>query len=403
VNENRPHPSSLATGLVSACLLAVVVLSVALALVGCGSERSKGEKWVIAPHWIDVPPTNLPRNADCSYRDCRSTYVSDVIAAGPGLVAVGGNGFGEITADGGYLERQSAGVWTSKDGLTWKGVRNSGSGFAGATMSSVAKAGQELVAVGYDGSGAAAWISETGSGWTRVGGKLSALRYSAMNSITAGGPGFVAVGQEGSKAVVWTSTRGRSWNRVAVFGASGMAAVTAAGPGLVAVGSDKSGAAVWLSKDGRSWTRVRDPLAEFGGAEMSTVVAGETGLVAAGSLSDPYQAAVWTSRDGLRWTRVHSSTLDMASISDVIAGGPGLVAVGDAVTDPLENPGDRAGDTTYATVWTSGDGFVWKRRSTKHYGGMAAVTTFGRKLVAVGLEPGGEQGTGFAAAWVSNR
>jgi hypothetical protein len=410
MNETRRTTSSVATGVVFVCLLAGTMLLLVLALAGCDSKKTAGKDWVIAPHWIDVPPPNMPRHSDCSYRDCRSTFISDVVAGGPGLVAVGSNGFGEITADGGYLERQSVGVWTSRDGLTWKGVRDSGSVFAGATLTAVATGGPGLVAVGSKGSHAAVWISKNGFSWKRVGNDTSVFRNSAMNAVTTGGPGLVAVGYEGdraaSRAVVWVSKSGLSWNRVAVFDKSEMIDVTAGGPGFVAVGSSSGSdtAAVWTSKDGLKWTRDLGPTSVFSGAGMYSVAAGGPGLVAVGGSSNGNGAA-WTSKDGFKWTRVHGngSAFDSASVSDVVAGGPGLVAVGDEITDPDENPGDRPGDDIYATVWTSRNGSTWTRKSTEHYGGMTAAATYGQKLVAVGFEPGGEEGTSFAAAWISSR
>jgi hypothetical protein len=407
MNETRRTISSVATGVVFVRLLAGTMLLLVLALAGCDSKKTAGKDWVIAPHWIDVPPPNMPRHSDCSYRDCRSTFISDVVAGGPGLVAVGSNGFAQLTGGGGYLERDSAGVWTSKDGLTWKAVRNSGSGFAGGEMIAVAAGGPGLVAVGRNESGATVWVSENGLSWTHVGGEVSTFRDSAMNGVTAGGPGLVAVGREGSRAAVWISKRGLSWNRVAVFDDSEMHAVTAGEPGFVVVGRSRQSntAAVWISRDGLTWIRDHGPIYASRGAAMSTVTAYEKGLVAAGGSFDSYEAAVWTSKDGLRWGRVSGgdSVFDSASVSDVITGGPGLVAVGDEIATPSENPGGREGDSTYATVWTSGDGFTWTRKSTEHYGGMTAATTFGQKLVAVGFEPGGEQGTSFAVAWISNR
>jgi hypothetical protein len=230
-----------------------------------------------------------------------------------------------------------------------------------------------------------------------------------MYAVTTGGPGLVAVGyKKGSGAAVWISENGFSWTGTAAFRNSEMYAVTAGGPGFVAVGgsSNSDTAAVWTSKDGLTWKRVRGPASVFRGAVMYAVTTGGPGLVAfGGSYDHPNSTAVWTSEDGLMWKRVHGngSTFDSASVSDVVAGGPGLVAVGDEITDPYENPGDRVGDNIYATVWTSEDGSTWTRKSTEHYGGMTAAVTYGQKLVAVGFEPGGEEGTSFAAAWISNR
>jgi hypothetical protein len=399
LNEPGFRAYAFATVLVSVFLLGAIALLVSLAPVGDDEGKSMGEKWVVASHWIDAPPANIAK-AGCSYPGCKLTDAFDVIAAGPGLVAVGVNGAGDITPDGDYLEADSAGIWTSSDGLTWKAVGDSGSGLADGLITSVAKAGEELVAVGKHGSRASAWISENGSEWTPVGGKVFD-RNSEMDGVVAGGPGLVAVGSEGSNAVVWTSsTGGRSWKRGDVFDHSTMTAVATGEPGLVAVGylsipgSGENTAAIWKSSDGLTWTRVRDPADEFDRAEMWTVTAFGSGFVAAGASSDG--SAVWISDDGRNWMRYYDPSLAGATISDVIAAGPGLVAVGEV--EPEET------NISSAAVWTSEEGRLWRLRSIRdYYGGLQAITTFGRKLVAVGYEqPGGEDSL-IAAAWVSDK
>jgi hypothetical protein len=223
-----------------------------------------------------------------------------------------------------------------------------------------------------------------------------------MDGVAAGGPGLVAVGSD-SGAAVWTSVDGVSWSRVphdnAVFGGagSGMTSVTAGGPGLVAVGvvpggvDDDENAAVWTSVDGISWSRVPHDEAVFGGPGkqgMSDVVVGGPGVVAVGWDGDLHAgtlvAAVWTSVDGLSWSRVpHDEAVfggaRNQTMSSVTAGGPGLVAVGAGGGDPD------------AVVWTSVDGLVWSRvpHDEAVFGGadqyMTSVTAGGPGLVAVGF------------------
>ena len=146
-------------------------------------------------------------------------------------------------------------------------------------------------------------------------------------------------------------------------------AVAAGGPGLVAVGSEyapdatEGDTVVWTSPDGRNWSRASGANPDLGGPgdqQMSAVVAGGPGLVAVGGerVGDQGEgdAAVWTSPDGQDWTLVPDpdsvfggfSRQDMRSVT---LGGPGLVAVGTEFTDR----GDRA------AVWTSSDGLAWQR------------------------------------------
>jgi hypothetical protein len=107
---------------------------------------------------------------------------------------------------------------------------------------------------------------------------------------------------------------------------------------------------------GLVWLRVPSDEAAFGGSGdqmMSAVVAGGPGLVAVGhdDAGEDEDAAVWTSPDGLVWSRVPHDEAVFGSgheqmMSSVAVGGPGLVAVGYSY---LGADGDAA-------VWTSADG-----------------------------------------------
>jgi hypothetical protein len=272
-----------------------------------------------------------------------------------------------------------------------------------------------------------------GSGlvWARVPhdeGVFGGPDYQEASAVVAGGPGVVAVGYDTDasggewdlRAAVWTSPDGLVWSRVphdeAVFGGYGsrvMSGVVAGGPGVVAVGlavSDSGDpvAAVWTSPDGLVWSRVPHDEAVFGGScYLSAVVAGGPGLVAVGYDTDTSSedwdddAAVWTSPDGLVWSRVPHDEAVFGGSGDqsmrgVTAGGPGLVAVGL----------DLSGGDLDAAVWTSPDGLVWSRVAPDEvvFGGlgnqeMKAVAAVGPGLVAVGLDH--SDGDDDAAAWVS--
>jgi hypothetical protein len=200
-----------------------------------------------------------------------------------------------------------------------------------------------------------------------------------MRSVVAGGPGLVAVGVgDTSVAAVWTSVDGITWSRVphdeAVFGGEGnqeMNSVTAGGPGLVAVGWDGIGdfssvlrdpgsAVVWTSVDGITWSRVPHDESVFGPADkrqkITSVTVGGPGLVAVGTErigqdeGIGVRAAVWTSVDGITWSRVpHDEAVFDAELGQwmwsVTAGGPGLVAIGNAFQV----------DGAHAAAWKWGD------------------------------------------------
>jgi hypothetical protein len=273
-----------------------------------------------------------------------------VTRGGPGLVAVGF----DWPADTDLVD---AAVWTSPDGFTWSRVPHDEAVFGGEQeqkMLGVTAGGPGLVAVGSDGysgepgnrpfdepaADAAVWTSPDGFTWSRVPhdeavfGGAGAQR---MLSVTSGGPGLVAVGtvsgdtnefEPNLDAAVWTSPDGFTWSRVphdrTVFAVSDcrghcdgerwvdgyevMRSVTVGGPGLVAVGLSGFGqtgwdAAVWTSPDGITWSRVLNNQAVFearGYDQMSSVTVAGSGLVAVGrTVGGGYEdlaATVWNAR-----------------------------------------------------------------------------------------------------------
>ena len=254
--------------------------------------------------------------------------------------------------------------------------------------------------------------AETGLVWSRVSHDevtLGGAGDQAMLSVAVGGPGLVAVGYDNTgddgSAAVWTSVDGLAWSRVAhdevVVGGihdQVMRSVVAGGPGLVAVGSDARGhdgsGAVWTSSDGLVWSRVAHDESVFGGADdqiMSSVVAGGPGLVAVGY---DYSAGHWdgmvlNSSDGLVWSRVTGQP-ELGGAGDqvmrsITVGGAGVVAVG---TDGRGQGGSGA-------VWNSPDGLVWSRvdHDEVALGGtgdqvMSSVIVGGPGFVAVGHDEG---------------
>lgn len=159
------------------------------------------------------------------------TEIQDVVAGGPGFVAVGvrHGGFSgtlpfaqEILTGSfrGLLPGRSQGViWTSRDGLVWTRVpeeRVPETGREGARLYAVATGGSGLVAVGFrDVAGQVdpvVWTSPDGETWSAAADleqTLQATGRQAMFDVIEGGPGLVAAGgdgfSEGADAVIWTS------------------------------------------------------------------------------------------------------------------------------------------------------------------------------------------------------
>jgi hypothetical protein len=358
--------------------------------------------------------SRIPHDADV-FGDAEMV---SVVAGGPGLVAVGSAPSNSFLpgVDG------VAAVWTSTDGIVWSRVPHDEAVFGGEGdqgMSSVIVGGPGLLAFGGDdlwpdgGSRDAVWTSVDGLSWSRV--PLDDALYQGSEAV-AGGPGFVAVDESDDGAAVWTSTDGIAWSRVphdeAVVGlrlgdGNAMTAVTAGGPGLVAVGSDglnsdeptgRARAVVWTSIDGLTWSRLPHDEAVFGGEGdqgMFDVIAGGPGLVAVGE--NDHGAPVWTSADGITWSQVPNDESVFSGpdtrIRDVMTGGPGLVAIGE--TDYRTPSGALASGGP--VMWTSRDGITWvvQINAFPEGGGPMGVTAGGPGLVAVGSH--GHD----AAVWIS--
>ena len=111
--------------------------------------------------------------------------------------------------------------------------------------------------------------------------------------------------------------------------------------------------AVWTSPDGRRWTRLSDrPLPEAGGEKvfLRAVATGGPGLIAVGWRARNFDvdSVVWTSTDGQTWKLANDEQASLHAeggqhMVAVIAGGPGLVAVG----------ADGSAQSAAAAVWTS--------------------------------------------------
>ena len=189
------------------------------------------------------------------------------------------------------------------------------------------------------------------------------------------------------------------WGRVphddAVFGTDGDSVavhdVTRDGSGFVAVGHWNNSAAVWVSTDGSSWSRVPHDPDVFGDAVGSRVVAGGPGLVAVGG-SGP---TIWRSQDGVSWMRldlIEAGFEDAGSLHALTMGETRLVA-----------GGIKCAAACGVAFWVSQNGTDWQEATVDE----AAEGTNVRQLVPHGsgfVAVGSASGAGVrdAAVWVSD-
>ncbi len=340
---------------------------------------------------------------------------------------------GRLIGVGGDWPR-GVGVLTSTDGFTWTPAVTPSWGWP----SDAIRGGPGVIAAG---GRRFVWTSPDGLAWTPADLPVEAPYVNAeISAITVGESGLVAVGSRSSDtwpdAAVWTSADGLTWDIVTDESLGGpwrqkIDDVTQFGTGLVAVGSVDAGpldpgesqdpppagidpaevgqrAAVWTSVDGTSWARVPHDPAVFSAAPrvtMRMVVAGGPGLVAVGTEEYPErdggnQTVVWTSVDGQTWTRVPEQQHGLDGwISRVVTIGGELIAVG---LDSREGAG----------MWTSVDGVTWVRVSDEDFSGptpgpmITDVIQTDAGLLAVGATDGDFGVTGrpsTAVVWVLER
>lgn len=267
----------------SADQVAVSIVEGGPGLVAVGRDGNNGALdatvWT-SPNGIDW--TRVPDD-EAGFGGPGSQAMFGVAAGESGLVAVG------YDASGGDAD---AAVWTSPDGISWIRIDHDESVFGGVDdqdMLSITAGGPGFVAVGDDyasgESDGAVWTSPDGVTWKRVtGAALGGVDTQIIESVAAAGTDLVAVGYEYSGSswdgVVWMSSDGATWTRAADPGSvlagndnEALLGVTAAGSGLIAVGYDEANGdwdtRVWTSDDGSDWTLLPADGVVFGGPEIS--------------------------------------------------------------------------------------------------------------------------------------
>jgi hypothetical protein len=252
----------------------------------------------------------------------------DVIAGGPGFIAVGG----------GFERGQEVGtaiIWVSEDGREWQSVPLLGEAGRGIPRSITATpTGFVAVGSGCCPDEAAVWLSADGIAWERIPDQAG-FADTAMLAVTATPDGVVAVGcsavLECFDGISWSSADGRTWSQpVALDLVPGGVATTTAG--LLALGSSvpyDGSAALAASSDGVTW----DPATIVADAGwLHTAVDTPGGTLAAGGTMDPRsgraETLAFTSVDGQVWTPLMTPGLARVWIEDIVTTPDGWLAVG---------------------------------------------------------------------------
>ena len=272
------------------------------------------------------------------------------------------------------------------------------------TVTSVAVAGNEQVAVGSADGYPAVWRRVSDGPWTLV---SSLTQVSAgtdlaeLSAVTHGPHGWLAVGPG---PLVLTSADGTTWRSASgiTHDLAGVSAVQAAsGPhGYVITGTvaEPGGAYsrdVWWSPDLVTWTKARDVNDTGGSGRVLAVAAGPAGFVSAGSRD--HLPVVWTSSDGRTWTAVSAPLPTGATagvIQQVAVNGSHAVALGQQTTahgvQPLAERSDDGGKTWQPVPFTAPGPGLSFTALTASGGGFTAAAQFGSS-----------GGTMAAAVWTS--
>jgi hypothetical protein len=238
-------------------------------------------------------------------------------------------------------------IWLSSDGTEWELAAD---GEDLGSLNDVVAGGPGWVAVGSTGADAAAGIagqpavlaSSDGRDWTATSleglGRLEHVAALANGRLLATGcdenPDFNPELDEAScVSRVWLSADGQAWDGVAELDGYVRGLAVAPDGLIAAVGSPASGGlTAWLSNDGSTWRST-----QIGGGSAFSVGMVDEGIVIGGDVIGPdgvSVSAVWTSTDsGVTWAsvpleRVEGETSGSARM--VVNGPSGIVVLGDA-------------------------------------------------------------------------
>jgi hypothetical protein len=276
-------------------------------------------------------------------------------------------------------------IWTSSDGRHWQ-TADFADAHDGAQVNDVVAGGPGFVAVGGqymdDAFSGVVWVSSDGQSWQRV--DADAFVGQGLDRVASVGGNLVAFSTQGGGVV--TSSDGMSWTTSsdpgAIAVANGLLGLASDGSTLWAfTGSGKID--VWRTTDGLTWTQTTT-IPGSQGTEQAAAGVGSNGMVLV-ALSYHHDSPVWTtwfSTDGVAWQTANQSPTD---ITDILADPAGFVAVGHYNT----GAGCALDETDDVGVtWTSVDGITWRQMPEKgwHAREVQVVTSVDRTLIGLGAD-----------------
>ena len=306
----------------SSTVYAAIAAGPGYVAVGDGNDDPKAWTSSDGRSWTRSEPPPRPKGGS-------GVTMGDIIAGGPGLVAVGWQmgpnpcaGSAPIMLASNASNPVRAIAWTSTDGVRWTRAPDTSS-FAIAAMTHLARIGSTIVAIGTTTRDCTyrtlTWTSPDGVHWQSH--SVPAFDDATVQDVVSDGSGLVAVGLSGCKeekciAQAWTSADGIAWTSAgaAGLGPIGVSSVASGARGLLAVGGQDSGVGVtWTSSNGSPWLRANPP----GMGPLGVVEAVGDGYVAAG------EGVIWESPDGVTWRlSVDQSSQDNHPTFTIIIPGP---------------------------------------------------------------------------------
>jgi hypothetical protein len=253
--------------------------------------------------------------------------LQDVIAGGPGFIAVGGGSQGRARS------APEAIVWLSDArGRAWQAAPLFGDAAEG-TMRGITATADGYVAVGDGPDGGAIWRSTDGIGWQRLA-HDAVFDSSSIADVADGPAGLIAVGCQGdvdcATSRAWRSTDGgATWVSLETPPPGLARAIAATDSGYLVAGQSSTNADPMLvsSADGQAW----QPSQGLPGGPAGLAALGAFGDTLAGGSSTESGAAralLLRSAGGSAWQSVGHRRFRDADIMAIAGGDPGVFLLG---------------------------------------------------------------------------